>query len=176
MTQEIKEKFYRELLDEMYVQLRKSIYRGCGDWDLADDVVQETFLEAYRRLDIIISHPKPEGWLYVTAKKKLMKMIKKKGTLYPVEDEYLVVEVEEEKYGNIELAETIKSAVTEEEFQMLCDYFVNGYTSVGIAEKYHVPESNVRMKMSRLKKKIQEKLPGIWAFFLIGVIGGFYGL
>lgn len=172
MTQDEKDKFYKELLMDMYQKLRRYVYNGCGDWEFAEDVVQETFLEAYRKLDIIVVHPKPIGWLHETAKRKMMKMGKKKDTLYPVDDKYLIEKVEEITYKDVELAETIKSIVTDEEYEMICDYFINGFTSAEVAVKYEISEKAVRMKMNRLKKKMKEKLLGTFFFIMLFAVGG----
>lgn len=176
MTQDAKDKFYKDLLVDMYQRLRRYVYNGCGDWEFAEDVVQETFLEAYRKLDVVIEHPKPIGWLHETAKRKMMKMGKKKNALYPVEDKYLIEKVEEKTYKDIELAETVKSVVADEEYRMICDYFVNGFTSAEVAAKYGISEKAIRMKMNRLKKKLREKLSGTFFVMALFIIGGLYGL
>lgn len=41
-------------------------YRRIGDWQLAEDLVQETFLTACCKADVVCSHDKPVAWLYKT--------------------------------------------------------------------------------------------------------------
>ncbi len=170
------ERFFNELYDEMYHRLINFVYRICKDETFTEDVVQETFIEVYRNIDKIMEHPQPKAWLYVAVKKKMMKMGKKNGKLYPVKDESLIIKMEEKRYKEIELAETIKSCVGERDYHMLCDYFLNGYSSIEVAEKYHVDKGGIRMRMTRLKRKLASEVPRNWLLFLVCIIGGFYGL
>ncbi|MFE3195869.1 RNA polymerase sigma factor [Nocardia sp. NPDC059240] len=39
----------------------------CGDTELAEDVVQMTFLAAHKRCEQLAQHPHPVGWLYTVA-------------------------------------------------------------------------------------------------------------
>lgn len=170
------EKFFNEMYNEMYRQLIGFTYRICDDVSFSEDVVQETFIELYRNIDKLMEHPRPKAWLYIAVKNKMMKMGKKNGVLYPLKDESLVVKTEEKSYKEIELAETIKNVVGERDYRMFCDYVLNGYSSVEVAEKYDVDKGGIRMRISRLKRKLALEIPKNWIIFLACMVGGFYGL
>lgn len=174
--EEARQKFFDKLYGEMHRKLGYFIFRTCRDATFAEDVLQETFMEAYRNIDKLMEHPEPKAWLYVAARNKMMKMGKKKNELCPVDDEYLIVKTEERDYKEVELAEVIKSVVGEEDYNMLCDYFLNGYSAAEVARKYNVKEGGIRMRMSRLKKKLKNEIPKNWILFVICMFGGFYGL
>ena len=52
-------------------------FRRTGDPQLAEELVQETFLTACKKADIICSHEKPLAWLYQTLQYLTMKEINK---------------------------------------------------------------------------------------------------
>ncbi len=164
MNQETKEKFFNSLYIEMYPKMNNFVYRICKDAAFTEDVVQETFWEACRKIDVVMAHGEPRAWLYITLKNKMMKMGKKRNTLYPVEDEYFAASAEEDIYRDIELAESIKSSVGERDYNLLCDYYVNGYSSAEVAEKYHLDKGGMRMRISRLRKKLEKEISKNWIF------------
>ena len=163
------------LLYERYVKLAYYIaFRFCNNDADSQDVVQETFLEAYRKADILIDHPNVMGWLYTTVKNKMMKMGSKREEHCLLDEAFNYRGFAEGKgdgYKEIELAETIKSAVSEEEYEMLCDYYVNGYSSDEVAEKYGIDKGVIRMRISRMKKKLKENVILDWIIFLICIWG-----
>ena len=54
---------------------------------------------------------------------------------------------------------------------MLCDYYVNGYSSDEVAEKYGIDKGVIRMRISRMKKKLKENVILDWIIFLICIWG-----
>ena len=52
-------------------------FRRTGDPQLAEELVQETFLTACKKADIVCSHEKPLAWLYQTLQYLTMKEINK---------------------------------------------------------------------------------------------------
>ena len=50
---------------------------------------------------------------------------------------------------------------------MLRDYYLNGYSSEEVAEKYGVDKGSIRMRMSRLKKRLREELIVGWLIFFV---------
>ena len=50
-------------------------FRRTGDPQLAEEIVQETFLTACKKADIVCSHEKPLAWLYQTLQYLTMKEI-----------------------------------------------------------------------------------------------------
>lgn len=161
MDKETKEKFFRELYDEAYGKLHTFLDRKQEDESNVEDVIQETFLEAYSKMDSLMDHPNRMGWLYITAKNKAMKMRNRKE--FCCLDDKPADFVEDVKsgtaeYRKVELSEVIKAYVSEEDYRMFCDYYVNGYSSMEIADKYGLSMGNFRMRMSRMKKKLRENI------------------
>lgn len=171
MDKETKDKFLKALMEENYEKVYIFISRKQNDKNFVEDVVQETFMEAYKKADLLVNHPNPMAWLYLTARNKMMKMTAKKKEICTLDigrvnllEDFKAGEVE---YGEIELAAVIRDSVSETDYKMLCDYYVNGYSSTEIADKYGLEKSGVRMKISRLKNKLRGNIIAGWLFFVI---------
>lgn len=162
MDKSAKDKFLKELMGEAYERIYIFIDRRQVDKGFVEDIVQETFLEAYRKAEILMEHPNPLGWLYLTARNKMLSMNSSEKSQYLFPDGDVVGlergRMEDRHYGEVELEESIKATVSEKEYQMLRDYYLNGYNSNEVAEKYGMEGSNLRMRVSRLKKKLRETL------------------
>lgn len=175
MNKEIKDQFFEELMKENYLKLHTFMSRRQQDKEFVYDVLQETFMEAYRKTELLMEHPNTLAWLYTTAKNKMMKMSSKRKELFFLDDETVNVLDDfgkgEVQYSEIELSETLKSSLGEREYEMFLDYYINGCTSEEIADKYGVEAGGIRMRMSRLKKKLRENLIVDWSIFVVCVWG-----
>ncbi len=170
MDKETKDKKFNELMRKMYDKIYLFVGKNCSDREFVEDVVQETFYEAYRKMDILLEHPNQIGWLYETAKYKRMKLGKQRSDIQESEVEYDELKGDktgDEEYGEFELAETIKTSVSEKEYEMLRDYYLNGYSSVEVADKYGVDRGVIRMRMSRLKRKLKGDLVVGWLALVV---------
>lgn len=170
MDKEAKDKFFNELMEKAYDKIYMFVSRGCSDREFVEDVVQETFLEAYRKIDNLRSHPNEMGWLYNTAKNKRMKLGAKRSEFYLLsEDSEIMEELKSDRddYGEIEIAETIKNSISEKDYEMFRDYYLNGYSSEEVADKYGVDKGGIRMRMSRMKKKLKDDIAVDWLIFMV---------
>lgn len=68
------DKLYREHVDLLY----RYAYRLCGETESAKDLVQETFLNAYRGLDQFRGDAKISTWLYTIASHACLRMRRKR--------------------------------------------------------------------------------------------------
>lgn len=162
MDRETKEKIFRELYEDAYKKLYTFLSRKQMNSDNVEDVIQETFLEAYSKIELLADHPNQMGWLYLTARNKMLKMMSKEKEICTLDDgpiEFLEdMRVGTVEYKDVEMTETIRNSVSGEEYEMFRDYYVNGYTHTEIAGKYGLSESSVRMRMSRMKKKLKNNI------------------
>lgn len=162
MNKSAKDEFLKELMEVAYEKVYIFIDRRQMDKGFVEDVVQETFLEAYKKAEVLMKHPNPLGWLYVTARNKMMSLSDSNKDLCffkNMEAVYLnSAKTEDVQYGEIELEESIKATISEKDYRMLCDYYLNGYNSEELAKKYGMGRGNLRMQVSRLKKKLRKAL------------------
>jgi len=78
--------YFDRLYTEWWLGLIKYAYRLTFDKNLAEEIVQETFIEAYKKSEMLQRHENPVGWLYVTtrniAKASLRKIEKRKSEIH----------------------------------------------------------------------------------------------
>ena len=61
------------LMNQHSKPMVQAAYRRIGDWHLAEDLVQETFLTACWKANQICSHTNPTAWLYKTLNNLIMR-------------------------------------------------------------------------------------------------------
>lgn len=165
MTKKKRDKFLKELMEETYEKIYIFIGRKQKDKNFVEDVVQETFLEAYRKADFLMDHPNRMGWLYTTARNKMMKMGNKRKETYRLNEDtdyFENTDFGKAELDEIELVETLKASASAREYEMICDYYLNEYTSAEMEDKYGIDSGNIRVQISRLKKKMRDSIVADW--------------
>lgn len=159
---------YLKYLMKQYGQLVYSIcLRHCGNPFDAEDVMQETFLAAYKALDSF-DRQKEQAWICRIALNKCLDFLKNVGRRQiPVEDTYFAEEPESES----ELPEQIcLRKESDKAVQRLCASLKEPYGSVAVAHFYEgrtareISEltgmglKTVQTHIFRAKKMLKEKL------------------
>lgn len=160
-----KKTFYDNLYTEMFLQLLHMVNHYVYDPGEAEDILQETFLEAYRHLDTLYEHENPQGWMFVTARNKVRKY-------WDASRKRMAAELLEDFQGNeyakqgdpnedvfMTLSE-IELLLTPEEFELFYKRFVEERPYDEIAEKLGISAGACRVRASRIKKKLQAELGG----------------
>ncbi len=146
---------------EIYSRQVDTVYRVCYSFmknkSDAEDLVQETFLKLLSTKKTFENERYERAWLIVTAsnlcKDALKKWWRKNENLddFP----YLTAEPTQEDgvlEAVLQLPEEYKDAVYM--------YYYEGYTTVEMARYLNCPESTVRSRLMRAKKKLQILLGG----------------
>lgn len=85
-------------LTEMYLQLREPIFgyllRLSGDYDLAEELTQETFYRALQALPRFRKDSSVKTWLYAIARNTYLSKIRSKGILFTSLNEELLLSEE----------------------------------------------------------------------------------
>lgn len=151
----------RAEFDRLYLEYKPKLLQyviaTIENRNIAEDVVQETFYEALRKYDTFSTHPHQIGWLYRTAGFKIKECLRK---LEPqdeicVEPEEIEICDCEEGYCETETEMVICDTLTEDELLRFRRYFLWGESTAEIARKENITEKNMRVRLSRLKQKIE---------------------
>lgn len=172
------EKFFNQLYDCQFQKMWKYALVILANQDLAEEVVQDAFLEAYLHIDFLASSEKPEWWLRRTVKHKALHMLRDQArnirrlvsldaevaVSIPAPDEFEQVEVNE--WENLaQVKHKIAFALTEEE---LC--FLKRVTLEGASYKQISGETGLSIPVCQKRiQRIRKKIKNIFQLFLIFV-------
>ena len=150
MTPEQKE-IIGQLMRQYAPLMVQLTFRRTGDPQLAEELVQETFLTACKKADIVCSHEKPLAWLYQTLQYLTMKEINKACHSR---------EQSSEELQDIAIAddppsfhEILPRNLTTEEQRILILRFEHRLSHREIAEALGISEAACRKQVSRALQK-----------------------
>ena len=153
------EQFYRDTKPAVEHYLMMLLH----NYSVIEDVAQEVYLEAYRKLDVLMQHPEPRGFLFRMARYKALHWIREKNRIereeFPCEDSVLVMKVsDKDAYRAAEILMTVEALLTKEEYSIFEAHYVQGYTEKEIAVTRHKSHAAVRMSCSRMTRKLREMM------------------
>ena len=70
------EQYFNQLYTESYPLLKRYVFHK-ADQSEAEDILQETYYQAYQNIQLLIEHPNPMGWLMLTCKNIINKQDRK---------------------------------------------------------------------------------------------------
>ena len=141
--------FFEELYRSEYDNIKRYVRRMVTDGNGIEDIVQETFVEAYRKIAYLRTHPNIPGWLRVTAKNKIMKW-EEKQKKYSLDFDFV-----------LKNTESIGKGRTADDFKMvdiLRCYYEYGYTAQEMAARLGITETCFKVRILRMKQKIKNSL------------------
>lgn len=135
----------------------------CGDRDLAEDLVQETFTRAWRSLDQLAEEKAALGWLMMILRRENARRFERIVPLtVPVED---CVDLE----ADIELPEAeVEHGLLRERIQGLAPEYrepllmqvLGGMSSAEIGAALELAEATVNTRLFRARKMLEKQLAG----------------
>lgn len=156
--------FFEELYRSEYDNIKRYVRRMITDGNGIEDIVQETFVEAYRKISSLRTHPNVPGWLRVTAKNKIMKW-EEKQKKYSLDFDYILQNAEGSGKGKpsddfkmVEAYCTVRKILSDEELEILRCYYEYGYTSQEMAARLGITETCFKVRILRMKQRIKNSL------------------
>ena len=143
------EKLYREQYEHFF----KTAASLLGSEHLAYDIVQDTFADAAKNIDQLMSSPRPGGWLYKTmcnlilhAKRMRNRLLTKNISLEDIPE--LVTGEEGIKINEFDMEN--------KDVQLLVRYYVFGYSINEIAEELKISVPAAKMRIIRAKERLKK--------------------
>jgi len=148
------------------------IYRFYGNYELAQELTQETFLRCYQFLKSYDPDRKFSTWLYTVAKNLCIDELKKQRAAHevPLEDVLPAVDAKDAE-GACEKNQQLECIRREEDFRLLealqelpaaartvlLLHYFQGLSYQEISEMLGLPVSTVKIRIFRAKKALLEK-------------------
>ncbi|PTB91679.1 RNA polymerase subunit sigma-24 [Marivirga lumbricoides] len=138
--------------------LRKLCYGYCGDTDLADDLLQDTFLSVWKNLEKFRGEAKLSTWIYRIAVNTCLSNIRKQKLKMVKSNNELLNAIPETKTDTESHIKTLYKSISllKEADRFIIMLFLEEKTYQEIAEITGFKESNLRVKIHRIKKELTE--------------------
>lgn len=167
--------FFQSLCEQYYADLGNFLLALTKDRELAQDLLQETFIVAWNKRELLLTHPNPAGFLFQTARLCLkharQKQKKQQGRVLYLDREQLAQQ-KQEQHGNdpweelclqqdaaIDETKWITAALqqlSDEEYLLYRQHYLEKKTFVQLAQEHQQSAVCLRMRALRIRKKVQK--------------------
>lgn len=158
------EEFIEKLFFSEYEKLCTYAEHTLIDRDNADDVVQDTFHEAVKKFDVLISHPNPAGWLMQTLKHKIRDYNRSTARhlrrFVPIKKEH-VLPYEEKDFdmGRSSIADiisTMKKELDPDDYYLVHRIAIEGASHLTVSKELGISVHASQKRLERIRKKIKK--------------------
>ncbi len=130
------------------------------DYQLAEDVMQDTYVSCYENISSYRPGTNPRNWLLTIAKNSALSKLRKRNREVSFDFDQEPSQGGVYYLGDID-SPTIKlanSVLAEDEFNIVMMYAIGGYKHKEIAEFLHMPIGTVTWKYATALKKLRKAL------------------
>lgn len=155
------EKLYHEFFTQLWIYAKAAL----DDPERAQEVVQDTFHEAVRHIDIIMVHDNPKGWLMDTLKKKIMhaRRSMNRNILHfisldsGIEFSDPVLASEDPVPSNVhDTLKEIRTVLSDEEWNLLRKIALEKRPYKNVAEELGITVWTCQKRVERIRKKLKQ--------------------
>ncbi len=150
-------------------------WRKIGDFHIAEDITQETFLQVYRNLAKLKDRSQFPGWLYVIANRRCLAWLRKKQVQTQPLEEMDIAMTERSSYSRHvateqaeraaetkrELVKNLLSKLKESDRTVLTLYYFGEMTYAEISEFLGVSVNTVATRVHRARERLKKYEPMI---------------
>lgn len=155
-------KLISSLYEKNYAFLIYYAAKECKNRVAAEDIVQDTFYFAMKdnRIKKIRNHMNPIGWLMKVLQFKIQAFRRRRSNweMPDIAEFEEVLSSSEEQFGMLELGMVLDKVFTPHEWMLFYMYYVEGRTAKEMAQCEGITESNFKVRMLRLRKKVAKEL------------------
>jgi len=150
---------WEELYEKNYKELLAYGSRMCGSKELAEDLVQETFVKALINTEVVedLSSSKRRAWLFRTFKNLFFDRYRRLILEKEYEQNWHPEHLEDQGMQEIENVLLLQSLKPEDRAIFQLRYF-DGYTAEEISKMMNLPPGTIRSKLSRCRKYLKQNL------------------
>ena len=167
--------FFQSLCEQYYADLGNFLLALAKDRELAQDLLQETFIVAWNKRELLLTHPNPAGFLFQTARlclKHARQKQKKQQSRVLYLDREQLAQQKQEQHGNdpweelclqqdaaIDETKWITAALqqlSDEEYLLYRQHYLEKKTFVQLAQEHQQSAVCLRMRALRIRKNVQK--------------------
>ena len=159
-----------EILIRRYQKgIHSLVWRNINDFHYAEEIMQDTFLKAYRKLPTLKNHNQFAGWIYSIANRLCIDWIRKqKHVIQSLEDtrleeieessyvHHMIEQQEADKRENYhELVQKLLEKLPESEQQVVTLYYLEEMSTKEIGKVMGVSVNTITSRLQRARKRLQ---------------------
>ena len=162
---------FNTLVQKYQKNVHALVWRKIGDFHYAEEITQDTFLQAYKKLSTLKNHNQFAGWLYVIANRLCINWMRKKKPAMQSLEGTRAEEVAQYSYNHYvsgereaeaaehrsEIVEKLLSRLPESERTVVTLYYLGEMTSKEIGKFLGVSVKTIHSRLHRARKRLQEK-------------------
>lgn len=153
-----KQKRYESLVNAYNADLYRYAYWVCRDPEVAQDLVQETCLRAWKNIDSLLDEKSAKGWLFTILRRENARRFERKRlSLVDIDDYDIVAETNSNNYDSELLKQKILALPIEYKEPLLLQLIV-GFTAEEIAEQLDLNKNTILTRLFRAKKMLKNKI------------------
>lgn len=160
MTDAGRDKF-RRLIEPLFDKMYASAYRLTGSKDDAEDLLQDTFLKAYRSVEKFEEGTNPGAWVYTIMRNTFLNNIRsKKSRETLLFDEGAAERLADTANSGEEMDEELQTVLNSLPVDMrtaLVAREINGLSYQEIADSMGLPIGTVKSRINRAREALKER-------------------
>lgn len=155
-----KNKRYETLVLALHADIFRYAYWLVRDKAVAEDIVQETFLRAWKSLDSLNDEKAAKSWLITILRRENARRFERKQFDLVDIDDVAVIDEQHSNETEIEHRElrVIMASLSEEYREPLMLQIVMGYSGDEIAEQLNLNKNTVMTRLFRARNQVKEAL------------------
>lgn len=162
--------FFNSLYSKQFLKMRKYAHVLVGRDDLAEEIVQDAFVEALIHIDDLMKKERPGFWLQRTVKNKALHVQREQARytwrLVSLEDEELADGLVAKQLREVEESDSvsqIRRAIVEtlnpQEIRLLKRVAMDGATYKTVSDETGMSIDACQKKIQRIRKKLKKRIP-----------------
>lgn len=166
---------FSELVKKYQKQVHALAWRKVGDFHIAEDITQDTFLKAYQKLHTLNEPHQFAGWLYVIAareclawyrNKRLQKKVLENADMTPTNRDVYSQHISEEKAktAEMETREVVKKlleTLKESERTIITLHYFGEMTCEEMSKFLGVSANTIKSRLRRARNRLKKEEPMI---------------
>ncbi|MCB1664611.1 MAG: sigma-70 family RNA polymerase sigma factor [Pseudomonadales bacterium] len=153
-----KQQRYESLVDALYQDVYRYAYWLCKNGALAEDLVQETFLRAWRSLDSLQNDKAAKAWLFTILRRENARLYERyRPDLVDIEDQSLMDSVDNEPDQRMDrkLLHDAIASLEKDYREPLLLQVIGGFSGKEIAEILDLNNNTVMTRLFRARGKLK---------------------
>ncbi len=164
------ENAFASLVRKYQQQVHAFARRKIGDFQIAEDIVQETFLQVYQKLDTLDDPTLFSQWLYAIANRLCIAWFRKNRLQTEPLEEVCILGIEREPYSRYvasehakiaaeaqrDLVEKLLAKLKESDRKVITLHYFEEMTSSEIGEFLGVSENTVKSRLQRARQRLKK--------------------